>query len=155
MIVLPGQGIGLASLGGLVHENSHQWWGDNVSDANFDMTFFKECMATLATQLYEASEAAQHAGGRTRVALRSTATSWTSSTRSMPAGRPLAARAVAPHSRHLPRPLRRGHPYHGAKPQITGPGPHGVRSRRGKPSPGLLSAEGLIAGISLAVSLHE
>src|SRR3954471_14273392 len=63
MIVLPGQGIGLVSLGGLVRENFHQWWGDNVSDADFDMTFFKEGMATLARQLYEASEAAQQAGG--------------------------------------------------------------------------------------------
>jgi hypothetical protein len=63
MIVLPGQGIGLVALGGLVHENFHQWWGDNVSDANFDMTFFKEGMATLAVQLDSARQAAQQAGG--------------------------------------------------------------------------------------------
>jgi hypothetical protein len=65
MIVLPGNGLGLVYLGGLYHENFHQWWGDNVSDGNFDMTFFKEGMATLAVQLYSAHEAAQKAGGPT------------------------------------------------------------------------------------------
>ena len=63
MIVLPGQGLGLVSAGGLVHENFHQWWGDGVSDADFDMTFFKEGMATLAVQLDLARQAAQTAGG--------------------------------------------------------------------------------------------
>jgi Peptidase family M1 domain/Peptidase M1 N-terminal domain len=63
MIVLPGQGLGLVDVGGLVHENFHQWWGDNVSDANFDMTFFKEGMATLAVQLDLARQAAQKSGG--------------------------------------------------------------------------------------------
>jgi hypothetical protein len=63
MIVFPGDGLGLVYLGGLYHENFHQWWGDNVSDGNFDMTFFKEGMATLAVQLYSAREAAQEAGG--------------------------------------------------------------------------------------------
>ena len=24
------------------HENMHQWWGDNVSEANYNLTFFKE-----------------------------------------------------------------------------------------------------------------
>ena len=63
MIVLPGNGLGLVFLGGLYHENFHQWWGDSVSDANFDMTFFKEGMATLAVQLYSARAAEQRAGG--------------------------------------------------------------------------------------------
>jgi hypothetical protein len=63
MIVFPGNGLGLVSLGGLYHENFHQWWGDDVSDANFDMTFFKEGMATLAVQLHGAREAAQKVGG--------------------------------------------------------------------------------------------
>ena len=63
MIVFPGNGLGLVYLGGLYHENFHQWWGDNVSDANFDMTFFKEGMATLAVQLHSARQAAQQAGG--------------------------------------------------------------------------------------------
>ena len=62
MIVFPGNGLGLVDVGGLYHENFHQWWGDNVSDANFDMTFFKEGMATLAVQLYSAREAAQKSG---------------------------------------------------------------------------------------------
>jgi hypothetical protein len=63
MIVFPGDGLGLVYLGGLYHENFHQWWGDNVTDGNFDLTFFKEGMATLAVQLYSAREAAQKAGG--------------------------------------------------------------------------------------------
>jgi len=65
MIVFPGNGLGLIYLGGLYHENFHQWWGDNVSDANFDMTFFKEGMATLAVQLESARQAAQQASGPT------------------------------------------------------------------------------------------
>ena len=28
------------------HENMHQWWGDNVTEANYNLTFFKEGMAT-------------------------------------------------------------------------------------------------------------
>jgi hypothetical protein len=31
----------------LHHENMHQWWGDNVSEANYNLTFFKEGLATL------------------------------------------------------------------------------------------------------------
>jgi hypothetical protein len=63
MIVFPGNGLGLVDVGGLYHENFHQWWGDNVSDGNFDMTFFKEGMATLVVQLYSALEDARKAGG--------------------------------------------------------------------------------------------
>jgi len=63
MIVLPANGSGLVNLAIVYHENFHQWWGDNVSDGDFDMTFFKEGMATLAVQLYEAREAEQKAGG--------------------------------------------------------------------------------------------
>ena len=29
----------------LWHENNHQWWGDNVSEASYEMTFFKEGLA--------------------------------------------------------------------------------------------------------------
>jgi hypothetical protein len=29
----------------LWHENFHQWWGDNVSEASYEMTFFKEGLA--------------------------------------------------------------------------------------------------------------
>ena len=65
MMVFPGNGLGLVYLGGLYHETFHQWWGDSVSDSNFDMTFFKEGMATLAVQLFGANQAARQAGGPT------------------------------------------------------------------------------------------
>ena len=29
----------------------HQWWGDNVSEANYNLTFFKEGYATLGEYL--------------------------------------------------------------------------------------------------------
>jgi aminopeptidase N len=45
------------------HENMHQWWGDNVTEANYSMTFFKEGMATLGEDLYHARIAAKAAGG--------------------------------------------------------------------------------------------
>ena len=38
----------------LYHENMHQWWGDNVSEASYRYTFFKEGMATVAEFLYHA-----------------------------------------------------------------------------------------------------
>lgn len=63
MIVFPGNGLGVIAVGGLCHENFHQWWGDNVTEASFDMGFFKEGMATLAAQLLGARQAAQRAGG--------------------------------------------------------------------------------------------
>ena len=47
------------------HENMHQWWGDNVSEASFDLTFFKEGMATVGEYLYGARIAAAE-GGRSR-----------------------------------------------------------------------------------------
>src|SRR5262249_19593576 len=43
----------------LYHENMHQWWGDNVSENGYRMTFFKEGMATLSEFLYEARLAAK------------------------------------------------------------------------------------------------
>ena len=33
---------GSIDLDTLHHENMHQWWGDNVSEANYNLTFFKE-----------------------------------------------------------------------------------------------------------------
>jgi aminopeptidase N len=63
MVVFPGNGLGLVALGGLYHENFHQWWDANVTGANFDMAFLAEGMATLAVQLSSAREAAQKAGG--------------------------------------------------------------------------------------------
>ena len=45
------------------HENMHQWWGDNVSEGGYQMTFYKEGLATLAEFLYAARRAENKAGG--------------------------------------------------------------------------------------------
>jgi aminopeptidase N len=45
------------------HENMHQWWGDNVSEAQFNLTFFKEGFATLGEYLFAARTAETAAGG--------------------------------------------------------------------------------------------
>src|SRR5580692_4907988 len=37
---------GFISTDVLYHENMHQWWGDNVTENNYTMTFYKEGMAT-------------------------------------------------------------------------------------------------------------
>jgi hypothetical protein len=47
----------------LHHENMHQWWGDNVSEANYNLTFFKEGLATLGEYLFVAANAQAAAGG--------------------------------------------------------------------------------------------
>jgi Peptidase family M1 domain len=47
----------------LHHENMHQWWGDNVSEANYNLTFFKEGLATLGEYLFIAASAQAAAGG--------------------------------------------------------------------------------------------
>jgi aminopeptidase N len=47
----------------LYHENMHQWWGDHVTEANYNLTFFKEGMATLGEFLFGARTAEQAAGG--------------------------------------------------------------------------------------------
>ncbi len=47
----------------LYHENMHQWWGDNVTEGSYAMTFFKEGMATFAEFLYQARLAENAAGG--------------------------------------------------------------------------------------------
>jgi aminopeptidase N len=47
----------------LYHENMHQWWGDNVSEGSYRMTFFKEGLATVAEFLYAARLAENAAGG--------------------------------------------------------------------------------------------
>jgi Peptidase family M1 domain len=46
------------SLGTLNHENMHQWFGDNVSEAAFNLTFWKEGFATLGQYLDTARAAA-------------------------------------------------------------------------------------------------
>jgi len=45
------------------HENMHQWWGDNVTEASYNLTFYKEGMATLGEFLFAAREAQAKAGG--------------------------------------------------------------------------------------------
>jgi hypothetical protein len=60
MITFQGGRIGLGTFN---HENMHQWWGDNVSEANYNLTFFKEGMATLGEYLFAARNAANAAGG--------------------------------------------------------------------------------------------
>jgi aminopeptidase N len=47
----------------LHHENMHQWWGDNVSEANYNLTFFKEGLATLGEYFFIAANARAAAGG--------------------------------------------------------------------------------------------
>jgi hypothetical protein len=49
----------------LYHENMHQWWGDNVTEASYNLTFFKEGLATLGEYLFHARTAQAAAGGPT------------------------------------------------------------------------------------------
>lgn len=60
MITFAGGKIGLSTL---YHENMHQWWGDHVAEAGYNMTFFKEGMATVAQDLLTARLAENAAGG--------------------------------------------------------------------------------------------
>jgi aminopeptidase N len=41
----------------------HQWWGDHVTEGGYNMTFYKEGMATLAEYMYAARTAETAAGG--------------------------------------------------------------------------------------------
>jgi aminopeptidase N len=54
---------GQIDLGTLYHENMHQWWGDNVTEGGYNLTFFKEGMATLGEDLMAARDAETKAGG--------------------------------------------------------------------------------------------
>lgn len=54
---------GRIDLDTLYHENMHQWWGDNVTESNYNMTFFKEGFATFGEFLFAARKAARAAGG--------------------------------------------------------------------------------------------
>ena len=47
----------------LYHENMHQWWGDHVTEGSYNMTFYKEGLATLAEYLFAARTAETKAGG--------------------------------------------------------------------------------------------
>jgi Peptidase family M1 domain len=54
---------GSISTGVFHHENMHQWWGDNVSEDNYNRTFFKEGYADLSEGYNTAWTAAKNAGG--------------------------------------------------------------------------------------------
>jgi hypothetical protein len=54
---------GRIDLDTLYHENMHQWWGDNVSERGYSMTFFKEGLATFGEYLFHARRAEHRAGG--------------------------------------------------------------------------------------------
>ena len=60
MITFAGGRIGLSTF---YHENMHQWWGDNVTEGGYTMTFFKEGMAQLAQYMLTARNAETAAGG--------------------------------------------------------------------------------------------
>lgn len=60
MITFPGGEIDLDTL---YHENMHQWWGDNVTEGGYEMTFYKEGFATLGEYLFSARTAETAAGG--------------------------------------------------------------------------------------------
>ncbi len=60
MITFAGGEIDLDTL---YHENMHQWWGDNVTEGSYPMTFYKEGLATLAEYMYAARTAETKAGG--------------------------------------------------------------------------------------------
>jgi hypothetical protein len=65
-ITFAGGQIGGASgtnLGTFAHENMHQWFGDNVSEAAFNLTFWKEGWATIGEYLLTARTAANTGGG--------------------------------------------------------------------------------------------
>jgi hypothetical protein len=51
------------SLGTINHEQYHQWFGDNVSEASFNMTFWKEGFAQIREYFNTARTAANAAGG--------------------------------------------------------------------------------------------
>jgi hypothetical protein len=61
-ITFNGGQIGLQTFN---HENMHQWWGDNVAEANYNLTFLKEGFATLGEYLFVARNAEAAAGGPT------------------------------------------------------------------------------------------
>ena len=60
MITFQGGSIGLRTFH---HENMHQWWGDSVTEGNYNLTFFKEGMGRFGEYLFNARNAATAAGG--------------------------------------------------------------------------------------------
>ncbi len=113
----------------LYHENMHQWWGDNVTEGGYRMTFFKEGMATVAEFLYAraAGRERRTAGPHRTAAGPPSRPAWcTSSTRSTEA----AAGSG--------RPRRRTRSRTGcsrARPPTTGPPPPTSRCARSSATP--------------------
>jgi hypothetical protein len=62
-ITFPNGANSTPSVGTLAHENMHQWFGDNVTEAAFNLTFWKEGWATVGEYLNTARNAANAAGG--------------------------------------------------------------------------------------------
>jgi aminopeptidase N len=60
MITFAGGSIDLDTL---YHENMHQWWGDHVTEAGYNMTFFKEGLAQLSGYMFAARQAEAETGG--------------------------------------------------------------------------------------------
>ncbi len=60
MITFAGGSIDLDTFN---HENMHQWWGDNVTEGGYNLTFYKEGFATLGEYLLAARTAETKAGG--------------------------------------------------------------------------------------------
>jgi hypothetical protein len=60
MIVFAHTHVGITTL---YHENMHQWWGDNVSESRYELTFFKEGLATLGQVLMKARDRRSAAPG--------------------------------------------------------------------------------------------
>ena len=48
----------------------HQWWGDNVSEADYNLTFFKEGLATLGEYFFEARRTRRPPAGGSRRGVR-------------------------------------------------------------------------------------
>jgi hypothetical protein len=62
-ITFPNGATRTPSVGTLAHENMHQWFGDHVTEAAFNLTFWKEGWATVGEYLNTARTAANNAGG--------------------------------------------------------------------------------------------
>jgi Peptidase family M1 domain len=54
---------GMVDMPTLYHENFHQWWGDNVTEHGYQMTFYKEGFGQLAQYLLRARNDERRAGG--------------------------------------------------------------------------------------------
>lgn len=61
LIIFGGGGLDLPTL---YHENMHEWWGDEVSQASYNMVFFKEGLATFAEILHRADADQRRRGGK-------------------------------------------------------------------------------------------